>query len=266
MSKDNLGDLVDRCPSPVGAEILDKLLNDISIAEKELDSLKEQIRNQGELVRGEGDGVQLEARTLQEELKIIKKTDPEGFEDDEQIQYFLAVGQIEEQGLELRKLKEMYDNNIVANGKTIKALHQYIEEQTELNKSLAEELAKADKMEDDQDDDEQTSTAKRKVEADIRLTRKILKELKLFLKDFIEKTAKLDPNYQVEEGASIGYLLQALWSSFLQGGTHRDYIHVEDLQYDVHDKDLQQLATAGILQTHPKDPKKIRMVDFTMRN
>ena len=32
--------------------------------------------------------------------------------------------------------------------------------------------------------------------------------LKGFLKDFIENTAKLDPTYQKEEGASIGYLLQ----------------------------------------------------------
>jgi len=257
----------DRAESLEGSEILDKLLSEIAVAEAELEGLKEQIKNQGEIFdkNGGAASVTLEARLLQEETKLMKKSNPETF-DDEQIQYFLAVGHIEEQGAELRQLNEYLSHSLTENGKRIDQLNQLFAEQAELTKSLKEELAASEAMEDDKSEDEQTIAAKRKVEGDIRQTRKVLKYLKGFLKDFIENTAKLDPSYQKEEGASIGYLLQALWSSFLQKGGHRDYVHIESLQYDVQDKDVQQLAAAGILQTHPQDPKKIRMVDFTMRS
>jgi len=256
----------ERSESPEGSDILDTLLAEISLAERELEGLKEQIKNQGEIAK-RGDGVaevSLEARRLQEETKLLKKTSPEALDDD-QIQYFLAVGHIEEQGAELRQLNEYLEKALNENQTRLNDINQLTNEQVALTRCLEEELAASEAM-DDNMEDEQTAATKRKLEGDIRDTRKVLKYLKGFLKDFIENTAKLDPTYQKEEGASIGYLLQALWSSFLQKSGHREYVHLESLQYDVQEKDIQQLKAAGILESHPKDPKKIRMVDFTMRS
>jgi len=244
-------------------EIFEKLINQINAAEEELQTLNEQILNQG--VADKENGLNLEAKLLLEETKMLKKSTPEGFEDDEQIKYFLAVGHLEEQKKELMQIKEMSEHNIANNAKDLKKYNQFIEEQSTLVKNLEEELAKSSAVNEEGQETEQTKEAKTNLESDIRLTRKCVKDLKGFLREFIEKTANLDPNYSGEVGASIGYLLQALWSSFLKSGGHREYIHIEALQYDVQDEDLQQLTGAGILEVDPKDPKKIRMVDFTMR-
>lgn len=247
-----------------GIEFFENLLNQINAAEEELGNLNEQMLNQG--VADKENGLSLEAKLLLEETKLLKKSTPEGFQDDEQIQYFLAVGHLEEQKKELMQIKEMSEHNIANNAKELKRINQFIEEQSTLVNNLKEELAKSEAtaLEEDGQETEQTKETKTKLESDIRLTRKCVKNLKVFLKEFIDKIANLDPKFSGEDGASIGYLLQALWSSFLKSGGHREYIHIEALQYDVQDEDLQQLTGAGILEVDPKDPKKIRMTDFTM--
>ena len=72
-------------------EVFDKLVSEISTAQGELDMIQEQLRNQRSI-----DSVGLEAATLQEETKLWKKETPEGFVEDDQIRYFLAVGQVEQ--------------------------------------------------------------------------------------------------------------------------------------------------------------------------
>jgi len=248
-----------------GCEIFEKLIDQISAAEEELATLTEQLINQG--VADKENGISLEAKILQEETKLLKKTTPEGFDEDDQIQYFLAVGHLEEQKKELVQIKEMSEHNIANNAKELDRYDQFIKDQSALVKSLEDELASSEAMEQEGDDTEQTKTAKRELESEIRLTRQAAKNLKGFLKVFIDKTAGLDPEYGgPEEGASIGFLLQVLYTSFLKTGGHREYVHIEALHFDVQDKDLQQLISAGIIQVHPQDTKKIRMVDFTMRS
>jgi len=257
---DNNSDLSDE-----GCALFDKLIDQISSAEKELDALNKQIMNQG--VPEKEIGVNLEAKRLQEETKLLRKSTPQGFDEDEQIQYFLAVGHLEEQKKELMQIKEMTEHNIVNNAKELEKYNQFVQQQTLLVKSLEDELATSEAMEQECDEAQQTHQEKRKLESDIRLTRQAVKNFKVFLKHFIDKTASLDPNSTgEEEGASIGFLLQALWSSFLKSGGHREFIHIEALEFDVAQQDMQQLIAAGILQVSPQDPKKIRMVDFTMRS
>ena len=73
-------------------DVFDKLVNEITTAQAELDRIQEQLRNQRSI-----DSVGLEAATLQEETKLWKKETTEGFVEDDQIRYYLAVGTVEEQ-------------------------------------------------------------------------------------------------------------------------------------------------------------------------
>ena len=73
-------------------QVFDKLVNEITTAQAELDMIQEQLKNQRSI-----DSVGLQAATLQEETKLWKKETPEGFVEDDQIRYYLAVGQVEQQ-------------------------------------------------------------------------------------------------------------------------------------------------------------------------
>ena len=72
-------------------KVFSKLINEIGAAQTELNNIQEQLRNQRSI-----DSVGLEAATIQEEVKLWKKGAPEGFVEDDEIMYYLAVGQVEE--------------------------------------------------------------------------------------------------------------------------------------------------------------------------
>ena len=45
-----------------------------------------------------------------------------------------------------------------------------------------------------------------------------------------------------------------------------EYISIESLDFDVLQEVLEQLVRADVVQEHPSNPDKIKMVDFTMSN
>ena len=49
---------------------------------------------------------------------------------------------------------------------------------------------------------------KKELNMDIRSNSKILKQLKIDLKSFIDETANLDPDFNPAAGSSLGYFLQ----------------------------------------------------------
>ena len=137
---------------------LDSLLHEIAKAEAELASLQGNIVNQqvGEV------GV------LKEEIALLKKTQPEGLVEDDTtgIQYFLAVGQVEAEVAELRKLAEITEHNLESNVKTLAALQKMAEEQMKVVKDLELEKEREGLMEkDDQDSNEEV----KKLELGVRL-------------------------------------------------------------------------------------------------
>jgi len=239
-------------------KVFDKLLNEISTAQTELDNIQEQLRNQRSI-----DSVGLEAATIQEETKLWKKETPNGFVDDDEIMYYLAVGQVEELVKEMRILKEMTGKNLTNTKETYDALQKSMKEQSDIVKRLENEIATS-KEDPAADEISKSNMAKRKeLNDNIRKDKLVLKQMKTDLKYFIDETAKLDPEYNENDGTSIGYLLQALWKNFLDNGP-REYISIESLNFDVPEKNLEQLVRADIVQEHPSNPDKFKMVDFTM--
>ena len=108
-------------------QVFDKLVSEISSAQAELDMIQEQLRNQRSI-----DSVGLEAATLQEETKLWKKETPEGFVEDDQIRYYLAVGQVEELVKEMRDIKEITGKSLTGTKDTLNILNKTIKEQVDI--------------------------------------------------------------------------------------------------------------------------------------
>jgi len=241
-------------------KVFDKLISEISTAQDELDQIQEQLRNQRSI-----DSVGLEAATIQEETKLWKKEAQEGFVEDDEIMYYLAVGQVEQTVKEMRTVKEITGRNLSNAKVTFDSLQKSIKEQSALVTKLEREIS-VSKGESVEDEVSGSNVAKRKELTDhIRKNGLILKQIKTDLKYFIDETAKLDPDFNENDGSSIGYLLQALWKNFLDNGPS-EYISIESLSFDVPEKNVEQLVRADIVQKQPSNSDNIKMVDFTMRN
>jgi len=241
-------------------QVFDKLVSEISTAQAELDMIQEQLRNQRSI-----DSVGLEAATLQEETKLWKKETPEGFVEDDQIRYYLAVGQVEELVKEMRDIKEITGKSLAGTKDTLNMLNKTIKEQADLVKSLEDELAGSQEKTVEEEASDFNLAKRKELNDNIRWNKMIVKQMKNDLKSFIDQTAKLDPDFNPADGSSFGYLLQALWKNFLDHGPS-EYISIESLDFDVPQEVLEQLVRADVVQEHPSNPDKIKMVDFTMSN
>jgi len=241
-------------------QVFDKLVSEISSAQAELDMIQEQLRNQRSI-----DSVGLEAATLQEETKLWKKETPEGFVEDDQIRYYLAVGQVEELVKEMRDIKEITGKSLTGTKDTLNILNKTIKEQADLVKSLEDELAGAQEKTVEEEASDFNLAKRKELNDNTRWNKMIVKQMKNDLKSFIDQTAKLDPDFNPADGSSFGYLLQALWKNFLDHGPS-EYISIESLDFDVPQEVLEQLVRADVVQEHPSNPDKIKMVDFTMSN
>jgi len=241
-------------------EVFDKLVNEISTAQAELDMIQEQLRNQRSI-----DSVGLEAATLQEETKLWKKETPEGFVEDDQIRYFLAVGQVEQLVKEMRDMKEITGKSLVGTKVLLGTLNKNLKEQADLVKSLEDELSGSQEKSVEEEVSDFNVVKRKELNDNNRWNKMIVRQMKSDLKSFIDQTAKLDPDFNPADGSSFGYLLQALWKNFLDHGPS-EYISIESLDFDVPLEVLEQLVRADVVQEHPSNPDKIKMVDFTMSN
>jgi len=239
-------------------EIFEKLLNEINAAQAELDAIQVQQKNQGIT-----ESVGLEAATLQEEIKLLKNENLEGFVEDEQISYYLAVGQVEQMVGELRELKDVTEKSLVGTNETLCALQKVIDEQEALVKGLENEVEMYDNKSMEDVSSEWNKNKKKELNMDIRSNSKILKQLKIDLKSFIDETANLDPDFNPADGSSLGYFLQALWKNFLNHGPG-EYLSIEAQDFDVPSEVLEQLFRADIIQESPSNSDLVKMVDFTM--
>jgi len=237
-------------------EVFDQLIREITSAQNELDSLHVQLKNQPS-----SDNPWLRVATYEEEIKLWNKEAINVTSDDDQLNYYLAVGHIEKTVKELRDIKKMHEKNSKANLNTLDKLNASIKEQESIVKKLEEEVGVGSSVADVSS--RHDKSIRTKLYDETRCNKMILRQLKKDLKDFIDETAQLDIEYNAREGACFGYFLQALWKNFLNNGT-TEYVSLESLGFDVTEHVLQFLLKAEIIQTHPSDPEKIKLVDFTM--
>jgi len=162
-------------------------------------------------------------------------------------------------------VKVITGRNLSNSKDTFDSLQKSIKEQSALVTKLEREIS-VSKGESVEDEVSGSNVTKRKeLTHHIRKNGLILKQMKTDLKYFIDETAKLDPDFNENDGSSIGYLLQALWKNFLDNGPS-EYISIESLSFDVPEKNVEQLVRADIVQKQPSNSDNIKMVDFTMRN
>ena len=232
-------------------EVFEKLLKEIDAAESQLSQLRSS--------QSSRPSVHIEAKTLAEEVQLLKNAGVEGLVEDDQSQYFIAVGQLEQQVQHLRVSRESNARTMEFNKADLRSLKYEIEKQKQLLEKFETELSKPSVVEEIND--------KKKKEFIIseRHNKLNLKHLKKELKDFIEDTEKLKSNYDEGRGSKYGYLLQALWTSFINHGA-QDYLSIEELEFDVEEEVLQKLLQAGVIVYHKDDKDLIRLVDFTMTN
>lgn len=244
--------------------VLDSLLCEVANAVKELDTVREQLRNQPKINDDpESPGYLLaQANLMKAETKELRANPPEDVVEDAGVRYYLAVGLLEKEILNLKTLKSCADAHLGVNVANIKELQDLIEEQ-KANVAKLESIVE-EKRREEQSDDGKTKV-KRELESRLRTTRQLTGEFKMFLKEFIDKTAsKLEP--EIEKGkAPMGFLLQALWSSFQYHGTS-SWVNIKEQGFEVRPQDVSLLRANGIIRVNPQNLDEIQLEDFTMRN
>ena len=225
--------------------ILDSLLHEISKAETELATLQRNIANQkvGEVP------------VLREEIELLKNAQPEGLVNDDTtgIHYYLAVGNLEAEVAELRKLAEITEHNLDSNKNTLSSLQGMVEEQIEVVNKL--ELER--KQGEGEGEKEVINTEVAKLEVEVGLNKTVLREFKMSLRQLIDSLSDSSPGT-----ASVGLLLQALWANFLSRGPGES-INLGDLAFEVEEEVVQQLVGAGLVVVEGEEKDMLRMVDLT---
>ena len=169
------------------------LLNDIERAESELMRLKSHQTSDS--------SVNVEAKTLQEEDAMLKEAPVEGLVDDDQSQYFIAVGLVENQVKELRIIQETVTAQISTRTNDLKFIKSEIEKQKQI-------LDKFEKEKSEQTPDMINDEKKKEFVLNERFNKLSLKHLKSELRDFLEDTGSLDPSFDANHGSNYGHLLQ----------------------------------------------------------
>lgn len=130
-----------------------------------------------------------------------------------------------------------------------------IEKQKEINVNLEEELNRSC------DKTDVNAEKRKEFELFERYNKLNLKSLKRELKSYLDDTSKLQDHDG--DGSKFGYLLQELWSNFVNNGAH-EYVSIESMNFDVDQEVLEHLENAGIITFNKNNNDLIKLVDFTM--
>ncbi len=256
------------------------LSNQISSVKTEL----KEIQDQCELFQvdcGKTEDLEREAIELAVETEVLKKSAPEGNED-ATIQYFLAIAELEKTNAMLRQQEKLTQDNLESLDQNIDGTRKLIGELSEMRAAFALK-AKEATSDENNDPNQAADTEKSKIQqidSDIRLTRKLYKEFKTFLGDYL---ALIDPVDEMN-GGHFGNLLQELWTAYQSKETEDNYIKISHLvwatiihplcfkcalkpylfqTFDVEHDHLHLLVNNQIAELHDTDKDLIRLVDFT---
>ena len=226
--------------------VFDNLVHEIETAE-----IKLKLFNSS--VSGKEQGC--EAKVLEEEINLLKQSVPEGIvgdDGDTGLHYYTAVGELEKEVAELRKLSEITKLSVDSNKQTLENLHQMIQEQREVVSNLEKDVEKETPMEDTG-----TEEANRLL-SDIKSNNAILSELKSSFRDLIDSQMRSES--ETGPNSCVGLLLQLLWKLFVTSGPAAAVINLSQLQFEVDQEAVEQLVSAGIV-TQESD-EIIKLVNF----
>jgi hypothetical protein len=207
------------------------LSDKISIVKSQLKQLQKEGANQLLVDDGDKEDLEKEVVQLATETDVLKKSAPEGFTEESNVQYFLAIAELEKTNTLLRQQENLTQENIKSLQQEVVVTQKLTGELIEINNALKEQKSNRDQIENNKNcpnaapaNTEAQQAAD--VENKIRSTRKVYKELKSFLADFL---ARID---HVEEGGNGGHLsslLQELWSGFQAKTSSEDYLKMSYL-------------------------------------
>lgn len=255
------------------AKAVPLLLNRIDEIKAELADLEKKKSNQPSISAIHQSELERDIGYNVTEIEVLKSAVPEGYMEDENVQYFLAVAEIQKSNEVLRQQLQFSQRNLESLNSDIKETQELAQNLVEVNEELSaankrrEEERKKVKAAENLLNPEERKNAKynklKKEEQDltikIRSTIESYKEVKNFLQHILPKIA---PAEDEESDSHLAMLLQYLWNVFFNNGA-LIYTNISSLEFDVDEKDLKALVQNYIIEANPKNKDEIRMVDFT---
>ena len=228
--------------------VFDNLIHEIETAQSKLTSLTAScVRNTP--------SVSSEAKLLQEEISLLRSSGLEGLvgeDGDSGLHYYTAVGEIEREVAELRKLSEMTKLSVENNKDTLNNLNSMVEEQRIVVANLQKETKKGTPME------EVVSEEASKLLSDLKLNKVVLDELKSSLREVVD--SKMRTETETGPSCGVGQLLQLLWRQFVTAGPENASLDLTQVDFKAEGEDVQQLVQSGIATL---DGDHLKLVNFT---
>ena len=255
------------------AEAVPWLLNKIDAIKTEIVDLENEKNNQAPISTIRESCLEQDLHYSIAEIEILKNAAPNHYLEDENVNYFLAVA-------EIQKTIEVLRQQLQFGRKNLEGLNNDVKETQALSQNLAcvnQELSDAKKcseielkktmdaanclnldeqkkMKIDQLHNEEEDITRK-----IGSTVKAYKEFKNFLQNFLPKIA---PPVSENSDSPFAMLLQHLWNVFFGEGVLA-YTNIASLPFDVSEEDIQTLMENRIIEVNPKNKEEIRMVDFS---
>jgi len=187
---------------------------------------------------------------------------PEGYpegnseETDDNIKFYLAVGELQKHNETLRSHLEVSQSNLASIDADVKVTEELIEQYQEFLAATKEYV----KRRKEPTESAQSSVTSKTEEMDqkIRATNVVYKKIKSYLADLLNR---MSPAAEGQEDSSMARFLQELWNAFQ--GSPTQWVDLSGLDFDIEDEVVHQLVRAGIIENHPEEPSKIRLIDFT---
>lgn len=259
--------------NPDALQAVQALSDKIASVQDELSTLEkvganQQPQQQTELENGDSK-LEKEVTYMAAEVDVLKKSAPEEHPEDNNVQYFLAVAEMQQTNEMLREQEHFCQKNLSSLNDDIQATQGLIANWMEINEALNKMKKEKDEAgQTNKDDDQKTKSKQTLDDLDnkIRGTRKAYKELKTFLGEFLQRIEPVNTDEENPVGGHLGMLLQELWSAFQEReGDDRDgHVNISHLSFDVDKKHVNLLVQSGIVEMSPDNPDRICLVDFTM--
>jgi len=240
------------------------LLDQILAAKTELKTLEDKFGADRLHVEDDSENVgdlEKEVIELATETDVLKKSAPEA-NDESNIQYFLAIAELEKTNGILRQQEIISQDNLKSLDEDIVGAKKDLQELKNLWELKPAILAEKNKENVDNNINQSSD-----IEKKFRGTRKLYKEFKDFLSDYLKLIDPVDG----DSGGHFGQLLQALWTSFQECARENDsdasedsYVEIKSLEFDVEEEHINLLVNNGIAEFHPENKELIRLVNFNL--
>ena len=146
----------------------------------------------------------MEAAALSEEIDILNSRSPDGLVQDDQINYFLSVGLVENSIKDLRMLKELNQMNERESSKNLASEKSEIQNLTRIIEGLEKEIGDNEDIEFEDKVKKMNLDKREELVKNNRMNKMILRNMKSELRNFIDDTGSLDSDYSESRGSGVG--------------------------------------------------------------